>query len=445
MDEPAAGPRIAVDRLQVGVFVHLDLGWMDHPFTLGSFKIRTESQLAMIRELGLTTVRWSPERSDAQPLPEQAPAAQSMPAGEGQSDPVGPPDAAPPEIPPAILAAKQARARRLAEHRETIARVHTEFVHSARIVQSLGKTLSSLPGKTLEVATELVNHMTKFVLRSPDLVIHLISDQGTHEDSYSHPLNVSVLALLLARALKLPSERAQLLGTAALFHDIGLARVPSGIVRSAGPLSKPERTLREQHCFFGLEMARAAGFPNPMVDVIYQHHELFDGSGYPDKLAGEAIDRLARIVSLVNAFENACNPPHASDALTPHEALARMFGPWRQRFDPALLQHFIHIMGVYPAGSVVRLSNGSVAMVIAVKPAHPLRPTVVVYEPDVPRQESILLDLSEEPELNIAAALRLDSLEPAVLEYLSPRQRISYFFDIDSQTPGAAGPPEPRS
>lgn len=425
----ASDNRIQIEQLKVGVFVHLDLRWMDHPFSFNSFKIRSEDQIRTIRQLGLKTIRWSPDRSDTNPLQLAAP-ADEVNSSTGASE-APPPDA--PRTDPAVAAAKETRVRRLAEHREQIARVQNEFVRSAKIVRSLGETIFSLPDKALNEATDLVDRMIDALVCAPDLAIHLMSEHSSTEEAYSHPLNVSVLAMILARELRLPAEVLHIAGMGALFHDIGLSQVPGKVVKKNSPLTKAECALFEQHCQYGLEIGKKAGLPEGALQIIYQHHELFDGSGYPRKLKGEAIDLMARIVSLVNAFECLCNPPNPVQALTPHEALAQMFAQYRARFDPKLLQLFIRFMGVYPAGTVVSLSNDALGMVIAVNASHPLKPTVVVYDPNVPKQEAIVLDLADEGEVNISRAVRPDKLLPAVFDYLSPRRRISYYFDSGSK------------
>lgn len=429
---------IAVEQLQVGIYVHLDLGWMSHPFSFNSFKIRSQDQIQTIRDTGLKTVRWNPERSDLRPLPVPAPGASPAAAttttapGTAATAETG----ATPVADPAIMSAKQARIQRLAEHRQRIARVEKEFLNAARTVRSLEKTIFSMPDQALATASELVGQMVGTLLAAPDLAIHVMGDHSSVDEAYSHALNVSVLAMILARELNFPAEVVQVLGLGTLFHDVGLSQVPSKIVNKTEPLTKSEREFVEMHCQYGVEICKKAGLPAAALRIVQQHHELYDGSGYPGKLKGEAIDPLARVAALANAFDSLCNPPQAAQALTPHEALSQMFAQHRSRFDPKLLQLFIRFMGVYPAGTVVGLSNEMLGMVIAVNAGHPLKPTVVVYDPEVPRHEAIVLDLIEDEDVNICRAIRPQQLLPAVFDYLSPRRRVSYYFDAGHKPAG---------
>jgi len=187
------------------------------------------------------------------------------------------------------------------------------------------------------------------------------------------------------------------------------------------------------HCEFGVRLGKKLGLPPGILAIILQHHEMADGTGYPAGARLEKIAFPARIVSLVNFYDNLCNPTDLAQALTPHEALSFMFGQRRTKFDAAILQQMIRCLGVYPPGSIVSLSNDVVGLVLSVNPTKPLRPWIMAYDAKVPKEEAILLNLEQETELVIAKALRPALLPPAIHAYLSPRQRITYYFDSSVQ------------
>jgi hypothetical protein len=169
--------------------------------------------------------------------------------------------------------------------------------------------------------------------------------------------------------------------------------------------------------------------PAPVQDIVAQHHELADGRGYPRKLAGEAIAPLARIVALVNHYDNLCNPGNPTQAITPHEALSQIFAQMKRQFDAAVLTLFIRMMGVYPPGSVVELTDGRHALVVSVNSSRPLKPQIVIYEPRVPREEALVEDLEHMPDIGIRRSLKPLQLPKAAFDYLSPRLRVCYFFE----------------
>ena len=110
-----------------------------------------------------------------------------------------------------------------------------------------------------------------------------------------------------------------------------------------------------------------------------------------------------------------------------------MFGKMRKQFDSTALSLFIRSMGIYPPGTIVKLSDSTIGMVVAVNSGKPLRPSVLIYDPSVPKNEAIILDLEHEPILDISESLKPSQLSADVYEYLSPRKRTTYFFDSERQ------------
>jgi hypothetical protein len=137
----------------------------------------------------------------------------------------------------------------------------------------------------------------------------------------------------------------------------------------------------------------------------------------------------SRILALVNRYDNLCNPVRSGTALTPHESLSLIFAQLKTRFDSVALSAFIRMMGVYPPGSVVQLIDDRHALVVSVNSARPLKPRIIVHEPGVPKHEALILDLERTPQTGIRRSLKPANLPSAAMEYLAPRQRISYFFE----------------
>lgn len=154
-----------------------------------------------------------------------------------------------------------------------------------------------------------------------------------------------------------------------------------------------------------------------------------DASGFPRQLAGAAISLPGKILALVNRYDNMCNPARPATAVTPHEALSLIFSQMKQRYDGVVLAAFIRMMGVYPPGSVVQLSDAHYALVVSVNSARPLKPRVLVHDPAVPSTEALILDLERADAPGIRRSLKPASLPRAVFDYLSPRARICYFFE----------------
>jgi putative nucleotidyltransferase with HDIG domain len=262
-----------------------------------------------------------------------------------------------------------------------------------------------------------------------------MGDKLADENAYFHSLNVMLLSVLLGKTLDLSPEELKVLGEGALLHDIGATRVPDTVLRNPRR-NRYEEEFYRLHTVYGAEIAREIGVLAPSaVEIIAAHHEYMDGSGYPAGLSGERIPRLARIVGIVNRYDNLCNPLQQMSAMTPAEALSVLFKSDVGRWDPVLLQKLVKVLGVYPPGSLVQLSNGNQGVVVTTNHANALRPTVLVFDPSVPRNEAVIVDLAEAVDVSVDTALRPADLEPAALAYLAPRRRLSYFHS----TPGQSG------
>lgn len=422
-------PVITLDQLQVGLYVHLDLKWFDHPFAFSHFKISSEEQIKVIRSLGLKALRYSPELSDTSPRP--ASTAAPAPAA------VAPAPVA--EVSPAMQA-KRSMMAAMKARRETAERIEKAFVNTAQTVRSIEKDLYNHPLEAAQAADKLVGQIAESILSAPELAIQVMGDKLGGEELYFHSLNVTMLSMMMARDLKLPVEVVSLLGVGALMHDIGRKEVPNRILLKTEPLTSAERSFYELHPTYGVDMAKRMQLAPLVCTIIGEHHELSDGSGYPRKLKGDAIHLLSRIVVIANHYDELCNPMLIADALTPHEALSLMFAKLRGKFDPKLLSAFIRCLGVYPPGTIVQLSNGFIGMVSTVNTARPMKPIVVVYDADVPKEEAMLLDMDSQTELNIGKAIRPAQVPREVYNYLSPRKRVSYYFDSASARPTTGKP-----
>ena len=418
MTQPLKAIYVRPDQLRIGVFVCLELSWLDHNFARNSFKIRSAEQLLQLRQMGLSRIQVDPSRSDNAPLPAagMAPPALDAPAPAAEGD-------------SAAVSSKRERIARIVQQREDVKECEKQFVKAAAALKDINANLFTRPAAARESAEELVQQMLDSILTDKDIAIHLMNDKVAGEEMYFHSLNVTVLAMMLARELQIPACDIKQLGIGCLFHDIGKLDIPDRVRTKTDPLTRAERNLMQQHCQYGSVMAAKLGLSRGAADVIGQHHEHVDGSGYPQQLKAGQISTLARIAAIVNTYDNLCNQPNLLDSLSPYEALSTMFAQQRHQFDAGPLTTFIRCLGVYPPGTLVRLSDETLGMVVSVNSAKPLRPSILIYDPAVPKAEAIILDLMVEPDLSVLASLKPMQLPREVYDYLSPRKRTTYYFD----------------
>lgn len=430
---------IDIDDVRIGMYVYVDLGWIRHPFPLNSFKISAPDQIDTLIKLGIKRIRWSPEKSD--PEPETGPDA-----GPGDTPvKVGADRTARQTVAGAVAAAAAARAEERRQRHEKLSAQQAsleicerEFSAASRGYRQILDQVTSHPESARVQATKMVGGILDSMLAQEECAIRLLSE-SVGERASQHSINVTVISLLLGKSLGLDKAQLDVLGCGALLHDIGLIALPERLRWLDKQFSPAERRIYREHVAHGIAIATRMKLAAEPLAIIAQHHELADGRGYPNQLSGEQITPLARIVALVNLYDNLCNPLHPAQAITPHEAQALIFAQMRQQFDSKVLMSFIHMMGVYPPGSVVELTDGRFALVVSVNAARPLKPNVVVYEPRVPRDEALVEDLEQAGDLGIRRSLKPLQLPKAAFDYLAPRQRICYFFERARAVP-ASGP-----
>jgi putative nucleotidyltransferase with HDIG domain len=424
MKEASTPSLIDIAQLRVGMFVHLEGGWMSHPFPLSSFKIGSAAQIATIRSLGKQLVRWSPDKSDVGTV-DSISAAPVKPLGQ----------AVPPTPVSAVAETPEAAERRnrreaLFAQRAALLLCEHQFAEATRACKHATELVHTKPQEAREHTEALAQAFVDKMINQQDLCIRLLTE-GAGDKASLHAINVTVISLLMGKTFGLSPAEMMDLGVGAMLHDIGKSELPERVRHREEHFTPAENQFYQEHVAHGVTLARKMSLTPGATLVIAQHHEHADGSGFPLKLNSDRMSTAARIVSLVNRYDNMCNPHVPSRALTPHEALSLLFAQGKNRYDTAILGAFIKMMGVYPPGSVVQLTDDRYAMVVSVNSARPLKPRVMVHDARVPRDEALLFNLESEPRLGIRRSLKPQQLPAESLDYLSPRSRVTYFFEPD--------------
>lgn len=235
--------------------------------------------------------------------------------------------------------------------------------------------------------------MVDSVIRNPDAFLLLTRLKKMDAYAYQHAMSCAVLAVATGRQIGLPRHMLLDLALGAALFDIGRARVPHELLTRPRRLDDAEMQLIRQHVQFSLEAAHNSENISPeVIHMIETHHERHDGSGYPARLAGEEIPLFGRIAGLVDCYDAiTSNRPYAPQ-VTPDEAI-RLFYEWRDvEFQGALVEQFIQVIGVYPVGTIVELSDGRIGIVSAQHQEARLRPMVMMI---LERNEQPVLDYFE--------------------------------------------------
>ncbi len=223
-------------------------------------------------------------------------------------------------------------------------------------------------------AEPFVEGLLNSTQRNPGALLSLAQLHQSDSYTYCHCINVSVLAIALAQYLGKSGNEIFIAGYAGLFHDLGKALIPQHVLNAQRGLNSAEFKVIKKHPTMGYNaLLRVPKVEEDVLRATLEHHEKFDGSGYPAGLSGESISRIGSIVGMADVYDALTSKRPYKDAIAPSKALSMMFQMQDKAWPKGLLTEFIQMLGVYPVGSVVELTNGALAVVTdtsesAVKP-----------------------------------------------------------------------------
>ncbi|MDD4364377.1 MAG: HD-GYP domain-containing protein [Synergistales bacterium] len=233
--------------------------------------------------------------------------------------------------------------------------------------------------------------------RNPSILFSLLKVKATDEYTFVHSLNVALLAGSLAGILRpgdLPFLKNAI--SASLLHDLGKARINPAILNKPGKLTTEEYHEVRQHPLIGENLARDSGIAEPQIlQAIRWHHERWTGGGYPDNLLGGAIPLVARTIAVADVFDALTAERAYKGALPPREALSTIIESSGAHFDPAVSRCLLRSLGLFPPGTLVELSDETIAVVVSSTEGDLIRPTVLLHfdAKGVPFDDAHLVDL----------------------------------------------------
>lgn len=421
------GTPVPIDPSQVvvGLYIWLDISWVDHPFLTSRIMVTTEKEISMIRAHHVEgRLYYYPEMSKAEPGPHRAAVAQNaaelLAAQQQEAD-----------LRQEAQALEKAKKEKLRRQRDAMQRADRDWEDAARATRDALLNMARSPKAAGVQLAQLSRQTATAIAKGQEVLLHLLGDKKGQGPQF-HALNVMTLCMVLGKHVGLTERELADLALGALAHDGGKTQIPAAILQSTAR-KKFEEDFYRQHVQFSLQFATESGaFTPEALAVIADHHECADGTGWPR--GKKETSRAARLLALVNRYDRLCTPEAPGrEPLMPSEALATLFRTLAGKYDKALLSSLIKLLGIYPPGTVVQLSDGSLALVVS-PGSTSLQPRVLIYSPEVPRDEAPTMDLADEPGLKVAEAIRPSTLPPDVFEWLNPQQRLSYFYSVSGNS-----------
>jgi putative nucleotidyltransferase with HDIG domain len=359
---------IGIGQLQPGMRVErIDQSWLTSPFFRHRMAITSAQQIEQLKAYGVRTVEVaidgdvlvaSEEPSVHRGAPIEPSNSVSSQTGESVS-------------PEPVVAFEE----ELPVARQVYAAAKT-IVEGAMHDTRLGRALN------MDSVNRVVSDMTDSVLRNADALTSLSRLKQFDEYTFYHSVNTSLLAMSLGRDLGFDRSELHQIGVGTLLHDIGKMKIPIEILNKPGRFEPDEMEIMKQHVLRGVEvLSSTTGLGGAYVQPTLEHHERVDGTGYPHRRVRDELSRFGLIAAAVDIYDAMTSDRCYHKGRTSHEALQFLYRlSLEGHLDLSMVERLIHVVGVYPVGSVVGLDSGETAIVQKINRGAPLEPVVLIVK-----------------------------------------------------------------
>ncbi|MBF0527512.1 MAG: HD-GYP domain-containing protein [Deltaproteobacteria bacterium] len=365
---------INVQQLKVGMYVEdLGMSWLNHPFLKTRRLIKSDQEIKKIKQYGLLSIKIDTTKG-----------GDVDPAGDGRAQPqtmiLSPDEPQAETIEPEELTNETLSALAdtvsVQDEMAQVTRVYTEFLNRTRIF--LSQVQIEKPINLEEVASDL-DELIQSVFRNRYALSALIKLKTFDEYTYTHSVNVCVLALTLGRFLDFPVPMLRAVGIGALFHDLGKMAIPEKIINKPGPLTMEEFGEIRKHPYLSAKLLKNADHVSrETIECALFHHERYGGQGYPQGIKANEIPLSAQVISLADVYDAMTSDRIYRKKISSHETLRIMYAGRAVQFDPILVSNLVKCLGVYPIGSLVKLNTGEMGLVMDIDSHDLMNPKIIL-------------------------------------------------------------------
>ena len=247
----------------------------------------------------------------------------------------------------------------------------------------------------IKQVNKIVENMVDELIQNRNLMVNMVDIKLFDDYTYFHSVNVAILSIIIGISLSLNKNELYKLGMGALLHDIGKVFVTKDILNKNGKLTDDEFDIMKLHPWQGYNYIKSRfNLPIKSCIGVLEHHEKYDGTGYPNKKVGDSICLFGRIISIADVYDALTSDRHYRKALLPSDAMEYIMGGSGSHFDFEIVNLFIKKVAAYPIGTCVRLSNGLVGIVVENFPDACIRPKVRLIEDN--SEDPVYINLKED-------------------------------------------------
>ena len=357
---------VSVSKLKPGMYIHdLNCGWMEHPFTLNQFKISSPEQIKDIADHGLHEVYIDTDKgldvADAKSVEE---IKQQLDAKLAE------------------IVSQKPEPSQVSAMAEEMVKAKKAYSEANRIITGMMQDVRLGKQIECEKAAAVVEQMTNSIFRNKDALLSLTRLRSKDDYTFQHSVSVCTLLVSFARALELDRDTIREIGVGALLHDVGKMKVPDAILNKPGKLSDDEFKIMKSHVVHSrILLEGTPGMTTIGIDVAAQHHERYDGSGYPLGLKGDGISLYGQMAAIVDVYDAITADRCYHKGMETTVALRKLVEWSKFHFNEKLVHSFVRSVGIYPVGTLVKLESDTLGIVFEQHEKNLLTPKIrIVYD-----------------------------------------------------------------